>query len=163
MSARTTKGRVALVVAVVAVAFTALVAWHYHFRINAAALFLVGAGSSLLVAGWLLVKTALSFDLEVTPLPSQATDDERRRAQLVQEKKLLLKAIKEMEFDRDTGKVEPAEAEQAIHRYRTRALEILEAMEPEHDERWEAVIETELQRRLARQLAEEEKREDSQP
>ncbi|MDX2090192.1 MAG: hypothetical protein SFX73_20200, partial [Kofleriaceae bacterium] len=51
------------------------------------------------------------------------------RGELEREKKSLLKAIKETEFDREMGKLSKDDADQMIKVYRSRAIEVLKALE----------------------------------
>jgi len=50
-------------------------------------------------------------------------------AELAREKKALLKAIKEAEFDRDMGKLSAGEADQRIGVYRSRAIEVIKELD----------------------------------
>jgi hypothetical protein len=80
------------------------------------------------------------------------------RDELDREKRTLLKAIKEAEFDRDTGKLSPADAEAMIRNYRARAIEVIKALEG-HDKESATIrerIEKEVKARL--QLAEQPKK-----
>jgi hypothetical protein len=54
-----------------------------------------------------------------------------RREELEREKKSLLKAIKEIEFDHQTGKLSPADAAALTASYRARAIEVIKAIEAE--------------------------------
>lgn len=51
------------------------------------------------------------------------------REELEREKKSLLRAIKEIEFDRDTGKVSAADAQSLVAMYRARAIDVIKALE----------------------------------
>jgi hypothetical protein len=51
------------------------------------------------------------------------------RDELDKEKRTLLKAIKEAEFDRDMGKLSAHDADQMIRPYRARAIEVIKAIE----------------------------------
>lgn len=48
---------------------------------------------------------------------------------LEKEKRTLLKAIKEAEFDREMGKLSPRDADDMIRTYRARAIEVIKALE----------------------------------
>jgi hypothetical protein len=52
-----------------------------------------------------------------------------RLEELQREKRSLLKAIKETELDRDTGKLSGGDADDLIARYRARAIELIKAIE----------------------------------
>jgi len=135
-----------LLVAVVAVAgFTVATMLVYRGRPTPGAVFLTLGWMAILATGALLVKAA-SFDMRVgAPEGGEAG----RRDDLEREKKLLLKAIKEVEFDRDTGKLDGGEAAEAIRRYRARAVEVLRELDEAPAKRYEGLIEKELARRLA--------------
>jgi hypothetical protein len=104
------------------------IGWHYRFRVSPAMVFLC--------LGWLAVVSAVLFlwrtaftatdeadeDLEWWR-PSGATDE------LVREKKSLLKAIKEIEFDRELGKMNNDDADQILRMYRARAIEVIKAID----------------------------------
>lgn len=51
------------------------------------------------------------------------------RGELEREKKALLKAIKEAEFDREMGKLSKADAEEMIQIYRVRAIEVIKELD----------------------------------
>ena len=129
-------------------AFALGVVWYYHFRPTLGAFVLVVGWSVLLGAGWLLWRAAASFDLHVDDPVFQAPETVRR-AELTAEKKLLLKAIKELEFDKNMGKLDDREAAEIIGRYRARAVEILRELDDESGGKtYEAIVEKELARRL---------------
>ena len=72
----------------------------------------------------------------------------RTRAALEREKTLVLRAIKELEFDRAMGKVAPADFEEVSGRLRARALTLMQQLDvalPGYSD----TIERELARRLA--------------
>jgi hypothetical protein len=52
-----------------------------------------------------------------------------RRSELEREKKTLLKAIKEAEFDREMGKLSKADSEEMIAVYRVRAIEVIKEID----------------------------------
>lgn len=116
-------------------------------RPSVATLFLFGGWLSLLATGWLLARAALVFDLDTgEPVVGGLTD--RRRLDLEREKRVLLKAIREVEFDQAMGKIDDVEAQAIILKYRRRALEVLRLIEADKPVDYEAVIEKELGRRL---------------
>lgn len=113
-----------------------------------------GAGSLMLVAagaafGW----TARTLWLTLQPLSTDHLDvgDQtiahgRRRRELEREKQLVIKALKELEFDRDMGKIGAADYENIAGRFRARARRILQELEGTGDVR--EMIERELRSRL---------------
>lgn len=130
------------------VAFTVVSLAFYSFRPTVGTVFLGFGWLAILGTGYLLVRTVQSFDLRV----GGGIADEMshgRRAELEREKRLLVKAIKEVEFDRESGKLDGGEAAEAIARYRGRAVEILRLLDEGQNREVEAAIEKELAKRLA--------------
>ncbi len=141
--------RLVLIGAIVAIAaFTFVSLFVYDFRPTAGTVILSLGWISILATGYFLVRAVSSFDLHVG---SDVAGDltVARRAELEREKKLLVKAIKEAEFDRDSGKLDGGEAADAIARYRARAVEILRLLDEGPARQYEGLIEKELARRLA--------------
>jgi signal transduction histidine kinase len=56
-----------------------------------------------------------------------------RRKELVAEKKSLLRAIKEIEFDRDLGKMSAEDAKEIMRFYRARAIEVIKEIDGQQD------------------------------
>jgi len=135
--------------AIVAIAaFTVVSLFVYDFRPTAGTVILSLGWVSILATGYFLVRAVSSFDLHVgSGVAGDLTAG--RRVELEREKKLLVKAIKEAEFDRDSGKLDGGEAADAIARYRARAVEILRVLDEGPSRQYEALIEKELARRLA--------------
>ena len=128
-------------------AFTAVSLFVYDFRPTAGTVFLSIGWIAILGTGYLLVRAASAFDLRVG-VETIGDLTASRRAELEREKRLLVKAIKEAEFDRDSGKLEGGEAIEAIARYRARAVEILRLLDEGPSRQYEGLIEKELARRL---------------
>ncbi len=86
-----------------------------------------------------------------------------RREDLLLEKRHLLKAIKELEFDHEMGKMSDADATEITRLYRSRAIEVIKALEGKQPESAQAPdkeavrqeIEHEIERRLADQKADQ--------
>ncbi len=130
--------------------FVGLILSIYRFHPTPGVLFLTLGWMSLIGTGYLLWRAAQSFSLaRGDDLPGLANLTSSRRDELEREKKLLVKAIKEVEFDRDMNKLDAPEAADIIARYRSRAVEILRALDLGADKNYEAAIEVELNRRLA--------------
>jgi PAS domain-containing protein len=149
-----TEGRRAAILTIGAtvavVGFVLLVLWHYRFRPTLGAPFLVLGWMSLLATGYFLAKAA-RIDFSRTEVTEDSLNEERR-AELMREKRLLLKAIKEAEFDRDLKKLDETEADGIILRYRARAVDILRLLEPEKEtggQDYASLVEEELHKRLA--------------
>lgn len=73
----------------------------------------------------------------------------RSRAAVEREKTLVLRSIKELEFDRAMGKVSEADFEEMGRRLRARAIRLMKQLDVEAVD-FLAVIERELQQRLGR-------------
>jgi hypothetical protein len=119
----------AVLLAIVAVALIAgwiFVLWHHRFRLTASAVLLMLGWASVLSAVYFLWRTADNADLDDHEDWWKPTG---RLEELVREKRSLLKAIKETELDRDTGKLSDADADDIIVRYRVRAIEVIKAIE----------------------------------
>jgi hypothetical protein len=74
------------------------------------------------------------------------------RGELEKEKKTLLKAIKEAEFDHEMGKLSKADADELIRMYRARAIEVIkeiDRLEAGHADTARDAIRREVQARLA--------------
>ena len=127
--------------------------WH----LGAPAVFLCLGWLSIVAAGRLLWMAAMRAGTELEAAADEVEPvDESRAAELEREKKALLKAIKEVEFDRELGKMSDEDADEIVRVYRARAIEILKlldggalAAEAASDESLDQVIEREVRARLA--------------
>ena len=115
-------------------------------------LFLALGWASLVAFYYFAVQAAraLFHGADVLALGSES---EQATADLEREKKALLKAIKEVEFDQATGKIDDADAEAQIALYRGRAIEIMSALETEAPKKYVDVVEAELKKRLEKAAA----------
>jgi hypothetical protein len=88
--------------------------------------------ASLVLTGYWAIRMAMA---------SLAHDDgdwfraRGRRDELEREKKSLLKAIKEIDFDREIGKISTADATELVAGYRAKAIEVIKAIEQLDDNR----------------------------
>src|SRR5688572_12207012 len=82
-----------------------LVLWAYGPRPSAGTFFLGLGAVSLTAVAVLLLRAAQDFDLS-TREDSLDNVGDRLRGELEREKRILLKAIREVEFDRDTSKLD---------------------------------------------------------
>ena len=79
-----------------------------------------------------------------------------RRDELLREKRVLLKALKELEFDHQMGKLSVADAESVRQLYRTRAIEIIKqigALDDAGDSSDAQSIRDQIERELAIRLS----------
>jgi hypothetical protein len=126
--------------------------WH----VGAPQVFLCLGWVSIVAAGRLLWIAAVRGGSELDSLPDDIEPvTETRASELEREKRALLKAIKEVEFDRELGKMSNEDADDIVRVYRARAIEILKlldggaAEEPGADEPAHETIEREVRARLA--------------
>ena len=97
---------------------------------------------------------AAGFYRMLSPLAEKeviaATDplSERMKSTLEREKALTLRSIKELEFDRDMGKVSAKDFEEMAGRLRARALGLMKQLDQD-DSGYRALVERDLQARLA--------------
>ena len=99
-----------------------VVRWHF----TPSAVMLMICWVAIVTVGYFAVRMALS----ATSSDDAAWFKARgQREELEREKRSLLKAIKEIEFDRETGKMSPADAASLTAVYRARAIEVIKAIE----------------------------------
>ncbi len=110
-----------------------LVGW---LRILASYDWLLTASSIFLMLGWTAILLTFVFlwngvmTLVQTPKENEEFGLSRDfRAELEHEKRVVLKAIKEIEFDRESGKMSEADADEIVRVYRMRAIDILKEIE----------------------------------
>jgi hypothetical protein len=96
--------------------------------VDAAAVFLVLATCALAWVGWLLFRSARALTSEPAAADT-ARATGRRRKELEREKQMLLKALKELEFDHEMGKVSDADYREISGQYRARATRVLRALD----------------------------------
>ena len=127
--------------------------WHF----GAPVVFLLLGWAAVIGTGWFLWRAAW---MAANDDPAVGDDFWKlggdgqtiERAELEHEKRALLKAIKEIEFDHQLGKMSDEDAQELIRVYRTRAIEIIKALDAVDDEASLSVherIEREVRDRLA--------------
>ncbi len=103
--------------------------WTYRFHLTAPAVFVC--------IGFFAIEIAI-YNLFRTGAQAVADEDENdstwgrplgAKGELEREKKTLLKAIKEAEFDREMGKLSKADADEMIGLYRARAIEVIKELD----------------------------------
>jgi hypothetical protein len=114
----------------------------------------------ILWLGWggVLATVGLIWDAGLS-IAGEGSDDrmteldvsESRRHELEAEKKSLIQAIKEIEFDRDLGKMSDEDATEMMKFYRARAIEVIKELDGQLDE--ELSIGDRVQRDLEARLA----------
>jgi hypothetical protein len=149
---------VSRLVVVGAITFGWLVALYtYHWRLSASSFFLLTGWLALVLAArllWTAFAAAAAPDVAEPILVTRGRDGDLQR-----EKRALLRAIKDVEFDRDMGKMAEPEAEEIVRIYRARAIQIIRELEQlrggaagEADE-LDAIIEREVAARLGDRAA----------
>ena len=109
---------------------TVFILWANNFRVSAPVIFLILGLLAVQVAVINLWRTGINAVVE-----DEEYDDSTWghplgvRAELEREKKALLKAIKEAEFDREMGKLSKQDAEEMIGLYRARAIEVIKEID----------------------------------
>src|SRR4029078_1671008 len=105
----------------------------------------LAAFSLVMVLGLLLRAASVLADEREIVENVQATG--RRRKELEREKALLLKALKELEFDHEMGKVSDADFREIGGGYRARAMRVLRQLDEQAAD-YKALVEKELKARL---------------
>jgi hypothetical protein len=113
-----------------------------------------------LCLGWLAVVEAVLYLWRTGFSASDDVDDDAdwwrpvgERDELEREKKSLLKAIKEIEFDREMGKLTDDDAGEIVRMYRARAIEVIKALDALDAGGGEATVKDEIERELRARLA----------
>lgn len=107
------------------------------------------ASAGLAAAGFYRMLSPLVGDRSVAATEALS---ERARAVLAREKSLVLRALKDLEFDRSMGKVSQADFEEMAGRLRTRAMSLMKQID-EDGTGYRTIIERELSARLAARAA----------
>lgn len=97
-------------------------------KLTGANLFLALSAATLFEVGRLLYTSARSLFAEPPPL-ELAVATGRRRKELEREKTALLKALKELEFDHEMGKISDPDFEEIGGQYRARAIRVLRQLD----------------------------------
>jgi hypothetical protein len=118
-----------LVAAIAVLIGWCFIGWHERFRIT--------PPTAFLCLGWLAVVEAVLFLWRTGFVAAEDLDDadvrwwrpRGERDELEREKRSLLKAIKEIEFDREMGKTTEQDAGQIVRMYRARAIDVIKALD----------------------------------
>lgn len=105
--------------------------WFYILRVvkwhlTPSAVMLMICWVAIVTVGYFAIRMALSA---ASPDDAAWFTSRGQREELEREKKSLLKAIKEIEFDRETGKMSAADAAALTATYRAHAIEVIKAIE----------------------------------
>ena len=116
--------------------------------IDASVVFLALATAALAWVGWLLFRSAQSLTREPDDAETVLATG-RRRKELEREKQLLLKALKELEFDHEMGKVSDADYREIGGQYRARATRVLRQLdETGREVNYRELVERDVQARV---------------
>jgi hypothetical protein len=106
------------------------IAWQNHFRITAPTAFVCIGYLAVILTIYNLWRTgAATVDTSEDEDDSTWAKPAGALGELEREKRTLLKAIKEAEFDRDMGKLSPRDADEMIRGYRVRAIEVIKQID----------------------------------
>ena len=120
-------------------------------------LFMAAAAVALLVSisfVWSSLRTLLGGEHELYVVQSGAV---RRRMELLEEKEEVLKSLKDLEFERDVGKVSDEDFKRLEVEFRARAKRILRTLDDdlkEHREKAQKLVENELKQTAKSRTAE---------
>jgi len=120
-------------------------------------LFMAAAAVALLVSIsflWSSLRTLLGGEHELYVVQSGAV---RRRMELLEEKEEVLKSLKDLEFERDVGKVSDEDFKRLEVEFRARAKRILRTLDDdlkEHREKAHKLVENELKQTAKSRTAE---------
>ncbi|HEX3483309.1 MAG TPA: hypothetical protein VHT91_50200 [Kofleriaceae bacterium] len=104
--------------------------WQNHFRFTAPTVFVCLGHLALVATVYNLWRTgAAAVDSSEEDDDSTWAKPAGARGELEREKRTLLKAIKEAEFDRDMGKLSRRDADDMIRGYRARAIEVIKEID----------------------------------
>jgi hypothetical protein len=139
------------------IAFTLLLGWvfiliHNNFHLAVPTVMMALGYFAVVMTVATLWRVGAAAVEPIDDSPEQWARPIGPRAELDKEKKTLLKAIKEAEFDQAMGKLSKADAEDLIKTYRARAIEIikqLDALDSGHAAGPRDQIQREVQARLA--------------
>jgi len=111
-----------------AAAGVGLFAWSQLGRVTASSVFLVITTAVLGWVIWVLVRAALALTKEPAAVENERASG-RRKKELEREKAALLKALKELEFDHEMGKVSDADYRDIGGQYRARATRVMRQLD----------------------------------
>lgn len=107
--------------------------WQNKFHVSAPAVFVCLGYLAVVSSVYALWRVGVTAVVEEDDDGTEADSTWGRpigaRGELEREKRTLLKAIKEAEFDREMGKLSPADAEAMIKIYRARAIDVIKDLD----------------------------------
>ncbi len=126
----------------------------YRWHFTSPVFFLWAGWAALLISARFLVRTAVTAAEDTGQADEEAFwKPVGRREELLIEKRTLLKAIKEIEFDHEMGKMSEADAAELTRFYRHRAIEIIKALEAEGTDAEAVPVREQIEREVKARLA----------
>jgi hypothetical protein len=126
--ARTRRLQAAAIVAGVILVGAVFIAWSHRFHVTVPVI--------VMTLGWIAVVSAVYTLVRIGTAASEHEADDAawwkptgKREELEREKRSLLKAIKEIEFDREMGKMSDTDAAEILRVYRGHAIEVIKALD----------------------------------
>jgi hypothetical protein len=126
--ARTRRLQAAAIVAGVILVGAVFIAWSHRFHVTVPVI--------VMTLGWIAVVSAVYTLIRIGTTASEREADDAswwkptgKREELEREKRSLLKAIKEIEFDREMGKMSETDAAEILRIYRGHAIEVIKALD----------------------------------
>lgn len=125
---RSATSRAVAIVAGVVLLGAVFIAWSHRFHVTVPVV--------IMTLGWIAVVSTVYTLIRIGTTASERDPDEvawwkptGKREELEREKRSLLKAIKEIEFDREMGKMSDADAAEILRVYRGHAIEVIKALD----------------------------------
>jgi hypothetical protein len=139
------RGRIVLLLCAIAGAAVGVYGYTSSHAVVSSVFLGIAAFTLVAVVGFLLSAAAALADEHEIVENVQVSG--RRKKELEREKATLLKALKELEFDHEMGKVSDADFREIGSQYRTRAMRVLRQLD-EQGADYKALVEKELKARL---------------
>jgi hypothetical protein len=118
-------------------------------RVNGSAVFLVLTTHALAWVVWMLFRTAHALVREPEAI-ERARASGKRRKELEREKQALMKALKELEFDHEMGKVSDVDYQEIGGNYRARAVRVMRQLDLNAGEvDYRSLVERDVKSRMA--------------
>ena len=124
----------------------------YRWHFTAPVFFLWSGWAALLATARFLYRAAMAAAEDTGDVVDDFWKPVGRREELLLEKRSLLKAIKEIEFDREMGKMSESDAADLTRFYRQRAIEIIKALESEGEAGEALSVKEQIERELKARL-----------
>lgn len=124
----------------------------YRWHFTAPAFFLWFGWAALLASARFLFRAAMAAAEDSGDVLDDFWKPVGRHEELLLEKRSLLKAIKEIEFDREMGKMSESDAAELTRFYRQRAIEIIKALESEGEAGETLPVKEQIEREIKARL-----------